>query len=204
MFVRPRSACEVGNNLRRPGADRRRTAWGHDGDCRSVCKTSAWKGALGREIRCERLHEQARTSTHPFSRTSLASHFTVPASVQLSKFPRKYCIPFKRTSFSILRSVHMLIAFAKRLAVIRNKIFGLVFLYGHCFVSQRAVVQCGSYRRMLSSMPSLFLSKRALFQAWKSDAASSFRSWARYTSATGSIKSTSSFRSPMSAFVRVS
>lgn len=71
--------------------------------------------------------------TYPFSLTSFTSHFTVPASVQLSRFPRKYCIPFMRTSFSIFRSMHKLIAFAKRLAVIRNNVLGLVLLPDHNF-----------------------------------------------------------------------
>ena len=147
---------------------------------------------------------QAEASTYLFNRTSFASHFTVPASVQLRRSPRKYCIPFRRTSFSIFRSMHMLIAFANRLEVIRSSVLGFVLLWKVESTSPQVVMQYGSHRRMLSSIPSLFLSKSALFQAWKSDAAASFRSCARYTSATGSMRSKLSFLSPMLAFVSVS
>ncbi len=89
-----------------------------------------------------------------------------PARVQFSRGPRKYEIPLLSTSLSILTllSVTECIACAKRNGAIFRRVFGRVALYdvNQAFSPHTVTAAACTYRRIVSSIPSLPGSNRAL------------------------------------------
>lgn len=95
------------------GADRESTAGGHEGEVRRVLRTSRWTGTaylhVVGSVPLPGVCSAYRT-THPRRWISDNKNLITLASVQFRRGARKYEIPFKSASLSILRSMHWVMA----------------------------------------------------------------------------------------------
>lgn len=123
--------------------------------------------------------------TNPFCWMTRSSDSTIPPVVQFSRGPVKYETPLLKTSMSISPSRFLVIAREKRVADIRNRVFGRVDLYNRYHRHTPLVNDQGvSYLSMASSIPSLFLSNSVLNHALKATPSSRVRSSCWRTGAT--------------------
>ena len=109
-------------------------------------------------------NEHVSKQPDPLACTSLIKDLITPTSVQFSKGPRKYETPFLRTSASIFCCAKSWIACMNKAGAKDKRVLGFVDLNLRQYTSISGRFKM-RYLRIVSSMPSLFWSNKALNHA---------------------------------------
>lgn len=116
--------------------------------------------------------------THALCWMSRIRTLMVPTSVQFNNGPVKYEIPFINISLSIFLVWQLFIVWLNKRGVAWSNTFGFIEL-GKKSIFFSPFDHTTTHRRMLSSIPSLFLSNSSLYHAWQAENSSCWWSHSR-------------------------